>query len=101
MALNNNIPAILFVCLVLAVQAAIGAAKSGARLRGKHFEALEEMARNPQIDAHIRGKTLKELGIEQSVRTKEEEQQARRKMQISDNADYTLKYFSVRCQFID
>ena len=93
-----NISAILFVCLVLVVQVAIGA-KQNARLRGKHFEALEEIARNPQIDEHIRGKTLKDLGIEQSLKNKEEEEQARRKIEgieIGDTADISLKYFSVR-----
>lgn len=82
-----------FFCL-LALPAAVDA-KATARLRGKHFDALEAIVRNPKIDAHIRGKTLKDLGIEQSINT---EDQARRKTQEEDDDTLTLKYFSVRIQ---
>jgi hypothetical protein len=88
----QNILTILFFCL-LALPAAVDA-KSPARLRGKHFDALEAIVRNPKIDAHIRGKTLKDLGIEQSIN---KEDQARRKTQTDDDT-LTLKYFSVRIQ---
>jgi len=83
-----------FFCL-LALPAAVDA-KATARLRGKHFDALEAIVRNPKIDAHIRGKTLKDLGIEQSINT---EDQARRKTQEEDDDTLTLKYFSIYDEF--
>jgi len=72
---------------------------SSARLRGKHFEALEAMVRDPKIDAHIRGKTLKDLGIEQIV---DLEEQARRKTQalvVEDENSVNMKFFTVYDEF--
>jgi hypothetical protein len=91
--MTQNILTTLFFCL-LALPAAIDA-KASSRLRGKHFDALEASVRNPKIDAHIHGKTLKDFGIEQSINT---EYQARRKTQEDDDDTMTLKYFSVRIQ---
>lgn len=86
--MTQNILAILFFCLVVG-------ANASARLRGKHFESLEAMVRDPKIDAHIRGKTLKDLGIEQIV---DIEEQARRKTQalvVEDENTVNMKFFTV------
>ena len=85
----QNYATILLVGL-LALSTTIDA-KPSARLRGKHFEALEELARNPRIDAAIRGKTLKEFGIEERDNR---DDPARRDLQTDD--EMTLRYFSVR-----
>lgn len=83
---------ILLVCL-LALMVAIDA-KPSARLRGRHLEALEELARNPRIDAAIHGKTLKELGIEES---NYQDKPGRRYLQTDE--EMTLRYFSVFDEF--
>mmetsp|Transcript_7160 Transcript_7160/g.17452 ORF Transcript_7160/g.17452 Transcript_7160/m.17452 type:complete len:213 (+) Transcript_7160:130-768(+) len=83
---------ILLVCL-LALMVAIDA-KPSARLRGRHLEALEELARNPRIDAAIHGKTLKELGIEES---NNQDKLGRRYLQTDE--EMTLRYFSVFDEF--
>jgi len=89
----------LFICLLLLLVVVVPAAvdaKASARLRGKHFDALEEIVRNPEIDAHIRGKTLKDLGIEES---NNKDDQSRRKTQLDDDETVTLQYFSVYDEF--
>ena len=91
---TNNVLMNLVFCL-LALSAAT-AVKASARLRGRHFDALEAIVRNPEIDAAIRGKTLKELGIEQSSNANIEDDQSRRKTQDDDTT--TFRYFSVRIE---
>ena len=83
----NTILATLLLCLLAAVS--IHAASPSARLRGQHFDALEEFVRSPEIDAAIRDKTLKELGIEERLN-----EQSRRRMAATD-ADNTLKFITV------
>ncbi len=61
----NTLLATLFLCLLAAVS--IHAGSPSARLRGQHFDALGEFLRSPDIDAALRGKTLKELGIEERL----------------------------------
>lgn len=89
----QNISAFFFFCLLVAVLQAAVDAKLSARLRGKHFDALEEFVRSPQIDAAIHGKTLKDLGIEQSLNPKDD--QTRRRTQANDDSTFTLNYFTV------
>lgn len=86
----QNCLTILLLCLL----ATALHAKPSARLRGKHFDALEEMVKNPKIDASIRGKTLKELGIEESLKNIEDP--TRRELQTNE---VLLKYFSVYDEF--
>ena len=73
---------ILFVCLV--VLSADASKLSADRMR--------ELARSPEIDAAIRGKTLKELGVQQALENRE-----RRRAQFLDDTEpeLTLSYFSV------
>jgi len=78
---------ILFVCLV--VLAADASKLSADRMR--------ELARSPEIDAAIRGKTLKELGVQQALENRE-----RRRAQFLDDTEpeLTLSYFSVYDEFV-
>jgi len=96
MTLKTIFLAILFVCLSLSIDAK-------ARLRGKDFDALEARARNPTIADHIRGKTLKDLGIK-DIDFDDKEIQSRRKAQAPVEDDDSIQsyiYFSVRinCRF--
>lgn len=91
--LNNCGLKTLFLFCILGLLS-VDAKKSPARLRGKHFDALEERVRNPIIDENVRGKTLKELGIEQSI-GQNNGQQRRRKTQEQD----AMKFFSVYDEF--
>lgn len=101
---TNSLVLLAAVALFLAV--AVQAKPSAARLRGKHFDVLEERARNPAIDETIRGKTLQELGVqnyssqgrgeslkELGMQHYSSQDQSRRKAQ----GQFTMNFFSVRC----
>lgn len=100
MALCNLV--LLFVC-GLALPAAVNSAGS-ARLRGRNFDDLENLVRNPKIDAHIRGKTLKDLGIEENINNNNNnhrDDQARRKTADDGYSDsIVLNFFSVYDEFM-
>eukprot|EP00536_Pseudo-nitzschia_multiseries_P014692 jgi/Psemu1/327628/estExt_fgenesh1_pg.C_7520008 len=91
---QNFHSAFLFLACLLAGNFSVDATKVSARLRGKHFAALEERARNPDIDESIYGKTLKELGIEQSSR-QSNEGQGRRMFE----EQVTISFFSIYDEF--
>lgn len=98
MALNNLV-LLLFVCL-LALPAVV-LSKGSARLRGRNFDALEDLVRNPQIDAHIRGKTLKDLGIEEYSINSNQNNQARRKTADDGYPDsIVMNFFTVYDEFV-
>mmetsp|Transcript_31995 Transcript_31995/g.75248 ORF Transcript_31995/g.75248 Transcript_31995/m.75248 type:complete len:216 (+) Transcript_31995:125-772(+) len=84
----------LFFLSCLAGSFSVEATKVSARLRGKHFADLEERARNPNIDESIRGKTLKELGIEQSSRHNIEGQKRR-----MNDEQVVINFFTIYDEF--
>lgn len=104
---QNCLTTLLFASSLLLALLGTGRADkpSSARLRGKHFDALEDVARNPKIDDAIRGKTLKELGIlEEISQNLDDPAERRRDLQSggdsgSNDDMMTLRYFSVYDEF--